>query len=160
MSCCILVMYCYVMLPQNLVAYNNKHLLSPHFCGWEIWHDWAECFWLRVSHKAEIKVASAAVTSRLDQEWIFQAHSRGVRWRSEFLAEWDCLQDSSHRGRWFSSEWMCRIGREGNIRWKAQSLCNPIQEVISHYWCWILFVRNQSQVQPTLTGGDFTGHEY
>ena len=79
------------------MAYKNKHLLSHVFHGLGIWCGLAECLCFQVSHKAEIKVASVAVISRINQAWISQAHSSGC-WlnsvpsrvldgRPEFLAK-------------------------------------------------------------------------
>ena len=43
-------------LPQNFAAENNKHLLSYSLIGQESRQGLAGCLWLRVSHKAAIKV--------------------------------------------------------------------------------------------------------
>lgn len=54
-------------LRPKLIAWNNKHLLSQNFCRLGTWEWLGWWVWLRISHKAAIKVlAGAVVISRLN----------------------------------------------------------------------------------------------
>lgn len=77
-SCYVIIIYCCVTsyLETEWLTTTNIYDLKASVCQ-ESGCGVAECLWLRVSDKAEVKVVRVAVISRFHQRWVFQAHASG-----------------------------------------------------------------------------------
>lgn len=90
-------------LPQNLVTWNNKYLLSHSFCESEPGHTLDGCLWLQAFCKVLIKLI----------------------WRLAMLPH---MKANRPRGTLTGWPYNLAFGEDTreSARWKPQSFCNPI----------------------------------
>lgn len=145
-------------LRPKLIAWNNKHLLLQNFCRLGTWEWLGWWVWLRISHKAAIKVlAGAVVISRLNLGGTDnQVHSCGavrpVKGPSQVHAYGPHHAAAIQPGSWLpqSKQSMRECGRTPNT--EAVVIYNLISEMTAHHFCHILLVTSKS-ITPAHTQG-------
>lgn len=140
-------------LPQNLKAKNNIPLLSHCLCGSGIQAQFTWVFfWLRVSHKAAVKVSAWALASSegsagenplisshmqllagLRSGWPETSVSCHMGCSTERLSAWQLASPRVHEKESESEQRQLE-------RQKLEPLCNLILKVISHYFYHISYV--------------------
>lgn len=133
-------------LSQNLVTWNNIYYLSVSL-GQKSEHGLASCLWLKFCREVAAVCQGCGLIWRLTWEGPTSKFTYVAISKPWSLTLWVSLQGC------FMTRQLASPGvRESNTEYtQGRSLLNLASKVISHHFCYILFIRIKSS--PHLTGG-------
>lgn len=101
-----------------------------------------------------IQFLLACWTEGLTSFWLL------VRGLSQFLVTWASPYSSSRQTRWIPLEETRKRTKESQQE-RSHALCNPIWELTSDHFCWIVFIRSESLGAAHFKRmGWILGHDY